>query len=106
MPPNNPFLRAVTSISSLLDRIGFIWLWLIVSLFLLLIVALINPILLASYIWAASKITMAATIGFGVDLTVFRGADPRYLEGIEKSMAQTRRVTLLGCAMLAAGLIG
>ncbi len=49
---------------------------------------------------------MAATIGFGVDLTVFRGADPRNLEGIEKSMAQTRRVTLLGCAMLAAGLIG
>lgn len=102
----NLIVRAAAAVGSLLDRIGYIWLWLAVSLLLLLAVALVNPILVASYTWAASKITMAAAIGFGVDLTVFRGGDPRYLEGIEKSMAQTRRVTLIGCAMLAAGLIG
>lgn len=105
MQPNF-IVRAAAAVGSLLDRIGYIWLWLAVSLLLLLAVALVNPILVASYTWAASKITMAAAIGFGVDLTVFRGGDPRYLEGIEKSMAQTRRVTLIGCAMLAAGLIG
>ncbi len=51
----NPFVRAVASISSLLDRIGYIWLWLIVSLLLLVIVAAINPVLLASYIWAGAR---------------------------------------------------
>lgn len=105
MQPNF-FVRAVAAVGSLLDRIGYIWLWFLISLLLLLAVALVNPVLLASYIWAASKITMAAAIGFGLDLTVFRGGDPRYLDGIEKSMAQTRRVTLIAAAMLTAGLIG
>ncbi|MGH8037302.1 MAG: hypothetical protein ACREPD_06135 [Stenotrophomonas sp.] len=107
MQPNNPFLRITSAIGSLLDRIGHIWLWFAISLVLLAVVALINPVLVASYIWAASKLTMAAAIGFGVDLTVFRGGDPRHLQdGLEKSMAQTRRVTLIAAAMIAAGLIG
>lgn len=99
-------LKLAQRLTTLLDRIGFMWLWLAISLMLLLAVALINPLLVGSYAWSASKITMAAAIGYGVDWAAFRGADPRYLDGIEKSMAQTRRVTLLAAAMIAAGLIG
>lgn len=103
---NHPFLKLFAPLGSLLERIGFMWLWFAISLLLLAVVALVNPVLVASYTWAASKITMAAAIGYGVDWAAFRGADPRYLDGIEKSMAQTRRVTLLAAAMIAAGLIG
>lgn len=105
MQPNNPFLRFTSAIGSLLDRIGYIWLWFAISLVLLAVVALINPVLVASYIWAASELTLAAAIRFGVDMTVFRCADPRHLQdGLEKSMAQTCRVTLIAAAMIAAGL--
>lgn len=106
MEPNNRRTRAVAYLGSLFDRIGYIWLWLALSLLLLASVAILNPILVASYAWAAAKLTMAAVIGHGVDLTMFRGADPRYLDGIEKSMAQTRRATLIAATMIAAGLIG
>ncbi|KAF1692744.1 hypothetical protein CSC62_14005 [Pseudoxanthomonas jiangsuensis] len=100
------FLRLATSVTSLLDRIGYMWLWLLVSLLLLMLVAPINPVLLASYTWAASKMLMAGAVGYGVDWAAFRGGDPRYLQGIEQSMAQSRRGILIAAAMIAAGLIG
>lgn len=106
MEQNNRFSRAAAGLGAVFDRIGFIWLWLAVSLLLLASVSMLNPVLVASYTWAAAKLTLAAVIGHGLDLTLFRGADPRFLEGIEKSMAQTRRATLIAAALVAAGLIG
>ena len=50
--------------------------------------------------------TVAGT-DYGIDFAFFRGSDPRFMgDGIEKSMAQNRRVILISCAMIAAGLIG
>jgi small-conductance mechanosensitive channel len=100
------FKNLFTTTAGLLDRFGHMSLWFVVSLALLLIVAPLNPILLASYLWALSKISAAAAIGYGFDWAAFREADPATLEGIEKAMAQTRRATLIAAAMIAAGLIG
>ncbi|QHB72920.1 putative holin [Stenotrophomonas sp. 364] len=94
------------SLCTRFERAGYMWAWLLLSILLLGAVAGLNPVLIASYAWAASKITMAAVIGYGVDWAAFRGGDPRHLEGIEKSMAQSRRVMLIAAAMIAAGLIG
>lgn len=87
-------------------RIGHIWLFAIASLVLLLIVALFNQMLITSYLWAASKVTMAGAIGYALDRAAFPGSDPRYLSGIEQSMAQSRRGVLIAAAMIGAGLIG
>ena len=100
------FTRWLSATSTLLERVGFMWLWLVVSLLLLLLIAPVNPVLLASYTWAASKTLMAGAIGYGLDWAAFRGSDPRYLQGIEQSMAQSRRGVLIAAAMIAAGLIG
>jgi len=100
------FKNLFTKSAALVDRFGHMSLWFFVSLALLLIVAPLNPILVASYLWALSKISAAAAIGYGFDWAAFREADPVALEGIEKAMAQTRRATLIAAAMIAAGLIG
>lgn len=93
--------------AGLFDRIGFAWLFLVLSVVLLLPVGLINPAKVGSYLWFVSKLTAAAALGFGFDKAFFRGADPRYLpEGLEKSMAQQRRSVIIGCAIIGAGLIG
>lgn len=97
----------VATVTALFDRIGFAWFWLLVSILLLMLVTALNPAKFGAYLWFASKISGAAALGYGFDFAFFRGSDPRYLaEGIEKSMAQNRRVILIGCAMIAAGLIG
>lgn len=101
--PKNLFTKA----AALLDRFGHMSLWFVVSLALLLIVAPINPVLLASYLWALSKISAAAAVGYGFDWAAFRDANPKDLDGgIEQAMAQTRRATIMAAAMIAAGLIG
>ena len=98
---------AIAQITALFDRIGFVWFWLLISILLLMLVLPLNPAKFGAYLWFASKISGAAAIGYGIDFAFFRGSDPRHLqEGIEKSMAQNRRVILIGCAMIAAGLIG
>lgn len=102
----NKLNRLVSAATSLLDRIGYMWLFLLLSVVLLLLVAAINPVLLASYIWAASKILMAGAIGYGLDWAAFPGSNPRFLAGIEQSMAQSRRGVLIAAAMIGAGLIG
>ncbi|MFZ5538150.1 MAG: hypothetical protein ACOY5V_00230 [Pseudomonadota bacterium] len=93
-------------LSALLDRFGHMSLWFVVSLALLLIVAPLNPVLVASYLWALSKISAAAALGYGIDWAGFRDADPAQLEGLERTMTQTRRATLIAAAMIGAGLIG
>jgi len=87
-------------------RIGHIWLFFAASLVLLLIVAHYNSLLITSYLWAASKVTMAGAIGYTLDRAAFPNSDPRYLSGLEQSMAQSRRGVLIAAAMIAAGLIG
>lgn len=88
------------------ERIGYVWALLLVSLLLLAVIAPLNPQLLASYVWAASKIAMAAAGGYVFDWVAFRHNDPDNLDGIEMSMARNRRATLIGCALIAVGLIG
>lgn len=98
--------RRLAPVVMLFDRIGFVWLVLILSLVLLLPVLLINPAKLGAYLWFMAKISGAFVLGYLFDLVAFRGADPRYLDGIEKTMAQTRRATLIAAAIIGAGLIG
>lgn len=95
-----------SAIATQAAHIGYIWLVVAASLVLLLIVALFNSLLITSYLWAASKVTMAGAIGYALDRAAFPGSDPRYLAGIEQSMAQSRRGVLIAAAMIAAGLIG
>lgn len=97
----------VQRVAALFDRIGFAWLFLAISLVLLLPVGLINPAKIGSYFWFASKLMAAAALGFVCDWAFFRGNDPRLMpEGLEKSMAQQRRSVLIGCFVIGAGLIG
>lgn len=103
---NHKLDKLKASVAALAARIGYIWLFFAASLVLLLIVALFNSLLITSYLWAASKITMAGAIGYALDRAAFPGSDPRYLTGIEQSMAQSRRGVLIAAAMIAAGLIG
>ncbi|HEY1129626.1 MAG TPA: hypothetical protein VGF12_09500 [Roseateles sp.] len=100
------FQRRLQPVVQIFDRIGFVWLVLILSLVLLLPVLLLNPAKLGAYLWFMTKISGAFVLGYLFDLVAFRGADPRYLDGIEKTMAQTRRATLIAAAIIGAGLIG
>ena len=100
-------VRRLAPLTALLDRIGFVWLWLAISLLLLLPVLLFNPAKFGAYLWFMSKICGAFALGYGFDWAAFRGADPRFMQdGIEKTMAQTRRATLIAAAIIGAGLIG
>lgn len=108
---NEPFLdklqRRLAPVVSLFDRIGFAWFWLLVSILLLALVLILNPAKLGAYLWFMSKISGAFAAGYAFDWAAFRGADPRHMsEGIEKTMAQTRRATLIAAAIVGAGLIG
>jgi len=115
-PPPAPFMergmdtkkieRVKAAVLGWVARIGHIWLFFAASLVLLLIVAKFNGLLITSYLWAASKITMAGAVGYALDRAAFPGSDPRYLAGIEQSMAQSRRGVVIAAAMIAAGLIG
>jgi len=93
-------------IASGFDRIGFSWLLIAVSLLILAAVVFLNPAKLGAYLWAISKLSGAAALGYGIDTAFFRGSEPRYLDGLEKTMAQTRRATLIAAALIGAGLIG
>ena len=85
--------------------LGAMWLWLLVSLILLGLVALVNPAKLGVYGWLVSKLSMAAVLGYAFDRAAFPRARPSQLEGIERAMAQTRRGTLIAAALVAAGLM-
>lgn len=92
--------------AAVVDRVGAMLLWFVLSLVLLALVLPLNPAKLGAYLWMMSKVAGAAAAGYGLDRAAFRGADPTALDGIEKAMAQTRRATLVAAAMIAAGLIG
>lgn len=98
--------RLFAALIGAIDAVGFVWLWLAISLVLLCAVLVLNPAKLGAYLWFMAKLSGAASMGYGFDVAFFRGSNPRYLSGIEASMAQTRRATLIVGAMIAAGLIG
>lgn len=93
-------------LSSSLDRIGYVWLWVAISLILLAFVIPLNPAKAGAYLWAVSKIAAGGALGYGFDCAFFRGGDPATLEGIERSMAQARRATIVAAAIIGVGLIG
>jgi len=88
------------------DRIGFAWLLIALSVLILVAVVMLNPAKLGAYLWSISKLSGAAALGYGIDTAFFRGSEPRYLDGLEKTMAQTRRATLIAATVIGAGLIG
>jgi len=98
--------RSTSATASAIDTIGFVWLWVVISLGLLGLVVLLNPAKFGAYLWFMSKLSGAASLGYAFDVAFFRGDNPRYLEGLERTMAQTRRATLIAAALIAAGLIG
>lgn len=100
------WLRRVQPVTQLLDRIGHAWLWLLFSLLLLAVVVLINSAKFGPYVWFMSKLLGAAAVGYFVDWGAFRGSDPRFQDGLERGMSQTRRATLIAAAIIGAGLIG
>lgn len=87
------------------DQFGRPWLWIVVSLVTLVIVAWLNPAKIGAYLWILSKLTLAACLGYVFDLGANPGTNPNALEGIERSMAQSRRALLIGLTVLAAGLM-
>lgn len=88
------------------ERIGWMWLCLGTSVLLLALVLPFNWMMATSWLWALCKINAAAAAGYGFDWAAFRHDDPSKLEGIERTMAQTRRATLMAAAVIAVGLIG
>lgn len=90
----------------LFERIGWMWLCVATSLILLALVLPFNWVLGTSWLWALCKLNAAAAAGYGFDWAAFRHDDPRDKEGLERTMAQTRRATLMAAAVIAMGLIG
>lgn len=92
---------------TLFERIGWMWLWFALSILLLLAVSPFNPYLIQSYGWALCKICMGAAAGYGFDWAAFRHVDPGAMpQGIERTMAQSRRATIIAAAVIAVALIG
>jgi cobalamin synthase len=87
------------------SRIGSMGLWIAVSLVLLGIVALLNPVKLGVYGWLVCKLSMAAGLGYAFDVSSFPDASPAKLEGIERAMAQTRRGTIIAATLISTGLM-
>jgi hypothetical protein len=98
--PDGVVSRLVASIKSLTDAHPGRAPWIVACVVLLLIVTMVNPTKLISFLWIATKIIGAALIAVGL----FRAWDvhPETLEGIERAMAYTRRVTLMAAAIVAA----
>lgn len=94
------FIRVADSLGELVR----LWPLVLVSLIGLLLVVSINPAKAGIYIWIVSKLTMAASVGYAVDIFGYPDGIEK-LEGIERAMAQTRRATLIAAAMIAAGLM-
>lgn len=88
---------AATWLSGHRDRAA----WVLLALVLIGVVAVANPAKLLVGTWLGAKIIASALIG----VALFRTwDDPRLdqLEGIERAMAYTRRVTLMAAAIVAA----
>lgn len=106
MPIKERLKVAYTRFAAIVDDGSRMLLWVVLSLLLLAVIAaFLNPAKFGSYLWVVSKLSMAATLGYGFDRAAAPGGSPAKLEGIEKAMAQTRRATLMAAAIIAAGLM-
>lgn len=85
---------------------GRMAIWALVSIVLLIVIAvLFNPAKFGSYLWIVSKLSLAAVLGYCYDRAAFPDERPSQLDGLEKSMAQTRRNMLMAACIVAAGLM-
>lgn len=97
MPPQTLFERVKNRLVGHRDRAA----WVLLALTLIGVVALANPVKLLVGAWLGAKIIASALIGVALFHT---WDDPHVdqLEGIERAMAYTRRVTLMAAAIVAA----
>lgn len=99
--------KTFTGLIDKLDRVGHMAVWAVFSVVLLLLVAPLNPMLIASYFWVLCKLSAAAALGYGFDWAAFRGQAPAdALEPLEKTMYSGRRATIIAATIIGAGLIG
>lgn len=91
--------------------------WLLITLVLLAIIALLSPQQLPVSLYKLSLITMAAVVGYWIDRSLFPYARPDQLEvgtangsssitaeGILIAISMLRRAIIVGAAMLAVSL--
>lgn len=81
------------------------WLLAGISLATLVVVAWLNPAKVGAYVWIVSKLTLAAVLGYVCDRAAFPHGRPSRTEGIEQSLAYTRRATVIAATIIAAGLM-
>lgn len=77
----------------------------VLSLVTLVIVAFLNPAKVGAYLWIISKLTLAAVLGYVCDRAAFPDGRPSKIDGIEQSLAYTRRATVVAAYVIAAGLM-
>lgn len=100
------FKALFTSVATIIDDGGRMMGWALVSLLLLgVIVGWLNPAKFGSYLWMISKLSLAAVLGYGFDRATAFESQPGQLDGLDKSMAQTRRASLIAACIVAAGLM-
>lgn len=81
--------------------------WLLVTIVLLGIIAVLKPENLTLSLYKLSLITMAAVIGYWIDRSLFPYARPDDLvltDAIERAAAMLRRAIIVGAAMLGVSL--
>ena len=98
-------MKRLSKIIETLTQRRAMWIVAALSLVTLAVAVYVNPAKLGTYIYTVSKLTLAAVLGYCVDLAASPGASPDRLDGIEASMAANRRVTLMAAAIIAAGLM-
>lgn len=77
----------------------------LISILLLAVVAIwLNPAKAGSYLWVISKLSLASVMGEAFYRAMTR-KHPDTLDGLERSMAQTQRATLIAASIIAAGLM-
>lgn len=82
--------------------------WLLITLVLLTIIALLSPQQLPVSLYKLSLITMAAVVGYWIDRSLFPYARPDQITigrmDVLIAAAMLRRAFIVGCAMLAVSL--
>ncbi len=100
------FIERFEAFASALDGLGRMALWALLSLLLLAVIAVyINPAKIGSYLWIVSKLSLAAVLGYCFDRAANPDARPSQLQGLEQSMAFSRRALLIAAALVSAGLM-
>lgn len=104
--PKDAFRAAYQRFAAIVDDGGRMLLWALFSVLLLaLIGGFINPAKFGSYLWVISKLSLAAVLGYGFDRAASWDSRPNQLDGLERSMAQSRRALVMAAVIVAAGLM-